>query len=491
MLRLTMLCGLLICASLGDGTALAQGVGEKIYVINNTELKSGANTIGRVTAGNILTIEDVQRGWYRVDHKSFSVRGWILRRDTVSVADALNRFTAEIETRPTPFAYTGRALIRKNLGEFELALRDLDAALQLEPGNPYALHTRGVLWMKQKQWARSIPDFENALRLTSDPAVQGSANHNLGIARLRLKDLDKAVANFDAAGRLDPLNNADAIANRGEARNFMAGGQEQALVDLNETLRLNPKHEKAWSMRATHYQMRGDWDQALADFSQALLLTPRDVAALSNRGIVWENKKDPVRAMADFDAATQIDPTFAPAYHHRALLFEQQGDFAQAEAALDEFVRLNENQARVLALVIRAGFHARRQLVAKAQADIAEALQIVDHTQAEPLREIAWLLATCPTAELRNGAQAVELAQEACELTHFTNPAALNALAAAYAESGDFPKAIAAQTKTVALTDDARQRATYQKSVEQYLQNLPPGHRGQHLVLAIHYCQRR
>lgn len=473
MLRLTTLCGLLICASLCGGAALAQGVGEKIYVVNNTELKSGANTIGRVTAGNILTIKDVQRGWYRVDHKSFSVTGWILQRDTVSVPEALDRFTAQIETRPTPFAYTGRALIRKNLGQIELAMRDLDAALQLDPRNPYALHTRGVLWMQQKQWAQSIPDFENVLQLTSDPVVQGSAHHNLGIARLRLKDLDKAVADFDAAGRLDPLNKADAIANRGEARNYMQGGQVQALADLNETLRLNPKHEKAWSMRAAHYQMRGDWDQAIADYTQALLLTPDDVAALDNRGVVWEKKGDPVRALADFDAATQIDPTFAPAYHHRARLLEQTREFEPAEAALDEFVRLSENQARVSSLVIRAGFCVRRELVAKAQADIAEALKIVDHAQAEPLREIAWLLATCPRLELRNGALAVELAHEACELTRFANPAILHTLAAAYAESGEFQKAIENETKAVALADDAQQRAAYQKIVEQYLQNKP------------------
>lgn len=473
MLRLTILCGLLIGVSLCDGTAFAQGVGEKIYVIRHTELKSGPTTIGRVTSGNILTIEDVQRGWYKVNHTAFSVRGWILRRDTISVPEALNRFTARIQTRPTPAAYTGRALIRKNRGEFELAMQDLDSALQLDPGDPYALHTRGVLWMKQKQWARSIPDFENALRRTSDPAVQGSAHHNLGIARLRLKDLKNAVADFDAAAQLDPLNQADAVAHRGEARNFMPGKQEQALVDLNETLRLNPKHEKAWSMRATHYQMRGEWDLALAEFSQALLLTPDDVAALSNRGMIWDIKGDPVRAMADFDAAIQIDPTLASPYLHRSRLFEKQRNLEQAEAAMDEFIRLSKDQARVDALVIRANFYARWELVAKAQGDVAEALKIVDHTQGEPLRTIAWLLATSPTPEMRNGTLAVELAQQACELTSFADPAALNVLAAAYAESGEFEKAIETQTKTVALTDDAEQKATYQKSLDQYSQNLP------------------
>ena len=60
------------------------------------------------------------------------------------------------------------------------------------------------------------------------------------------------------------------------------------------------------------------------------------------------------------------------------------------------------------------------------------------------LDELAWLLATYPDSNARDGAEAVRLAERACALTDRRIPALLATLAAAYAEAGDFPRAVAA-----------------------------------------------
>jgi tetratricopeptide (TPR) repeat protein len=62
---------------------------------------------------------------------------------------------------------------------------------------------------------------------------------------------------------------------------------------------------------------------------------------------------------------------------------------------------------------------------------------------AEVQNNLARLLATCPQASLRNGNKAVELAQRANQLTGDGNPVVLGTLAAAYAEAGRFPEAVA------------------------------------------------
>jgi Flp pilus assembly protein TadD len=51
-------------------------------------------------------------------------------------------------------------------------------------------------------------------------------------------------------------------------------------------------------------------------------------------------------------------------------------------------------------------------------------------------------LATDPDAQFRNGAEAVELATRACELTKYQSPLPLATLAAAYAEIGRFQEAV-------------------------------------------------
>ncbi len=65
----------------------------------------------------------------------------------------------------------------------------------------------------------------------------------------------------------------------------------------------------------------------------------------------------------------------------------------------------------------------------------------------------AWLLATCPDVTLRNGQRAVELATKACEDTDW-EPWPLTALAAAYAEIGEFGKAIETQKRANDLYED-------------------------------------
>jgi tetratricopeptide (TPR) repeat protein len=60
------------------------------------------------------------------------------------------------------------------------------------------------------------------------------------------------------------------------------------------------------------------------------------------------------------------------------------------------------------------------------------------------LDELAWLLATNPDSSARDGNEAVRVSERACDLTERKIPALLDTLAAAYAERGEFQRAIAA-----------------------------------------------
>jgi tetratricopeptide (TPR) repeat protein len=66
---------------------------------------------------------------------------------------------------------------------------------------------------------------------------------------------------------------------------------------------------------------------------------------------------------------------------------------------------------------------------------------------------LAWLLATCPQASLRNGNQAVELAQRANQITGAKNPNFLCTLAAAYAEAGRFSEAVETAQRALPLAE--------------------------------------
>lgn len=80
----------------------------------------------------------------------------------------------------------------------------------------------------------------------------------------------------------------------------------------------------------------------------------------------------------------------------------------------------------------------------EARAALAAAVNVApeDH---DCLNEISWVLATHPSPEVRDGPEAVRLATKSCELTDWDNEPALDTLAAAFAECGDFDRAIELQ----------------------------------------------
>jgi tetratricopeptide (TPR) repeat protein len=84
----------------------------------------------------------------------------------------------------------------------------------------------------------------------------------------------------------------------------------------------------------------------------------------------------------------------------------------------------------------------------------------------DPLETLAWTLATYPRAELRDGREAVELAQRACALTQNPGAQRLATLAAAWAETGEFAKALEVTAKAqakVAGKDALEQRIAKMK----------------------------
>ena len=69
---------------------------------------------------------------------------------------------------------------------------------------------------------------------------------------------------------------------------------------------------------------------------------------------------------------------------------------------------------------------------------------------------LAWLLATNPNAEIRDGTEAVRLATKAYELTDHSDIETLDVLAAAYAENGNFDKAVKHARKAYRLAQSAK-----------------------------------
>ncbi|MDR1485603.1 MAG: tetratricopeptide repeat protein [Planctomycetaceae bacterium] len=101
----------------------------------------------------------------------------------------------------------------------------------------------------------------------------------------------------------------------------------------------------------------------------------------------------------------------------------------------------------------------------------------VDPMDKTTLNNLSWILSTSPIDMVRNGKRALELAERACKLTDYKVAYILSTLAAAYAETGDFKKAIEYSQKSIDLSADdpnVKERVdALKEELETYKKNLP------------------
>jgi len=153
-------------------------------------------------------------------------------------------------------------------------------------------------------------------------------------------------------------------------------------------------------------------------------------------------KGDVAGAKRNVDAVLQRNPTFWPALYVRAQLYSSQGKYDLALKDCNEALR--QDRTVVEAALLRADVNARLGKYADAQKEFnyLTSLHPKNVTLARVLSDRAWFYATCPNASFRNGQQAVKDAKAACSIMVWKDEHMIDALAAAYAETGDFNAAV-------------------------------------------------
>jgi tetratricopeptide (TPR) repeat protein len=279
-------------------------------------------------------------------------------------------------------------------------------------------------------------------RKTKSDSQRAIERNNVGMAHFNQGALLEAVAAFDEALRLDPTLTA-ALFNRGQAH-LLLRRLDAAQADFETQLRLSPGSPYALAGRGEVWATRGDLDRAQADYEAALQLAPENAVLLMRRGQVHLAKNQLDEAVAALSAALERDSRQAVAWRDRGLAWYHKGDHARAVADATEAILLAPSDA--LAFNNRGAAHLKAGAYAAARADFQEAIRL-DPRLPNAHRHLAWLQATCPQAEFRDGAAAVANAVRALELNGGKPVEWFAVRAAAHAEAGDFAEAVEWQTR--------------------------------------------
>ncbi len=247
---------------------------------------------------------------------------------------------------------------------------------------------------------------------------------------------------------------------------------ENAVDYFTDRIRANPRDAAAYVHRGVAWRLKGELDIAVKDYDEAIRLDPKHAPAFIHRGIAYRGKKDYDRAIKDYDEAIRLDPKYVWPFINRGNAYQGKKVYDRAIKDYDEAIRLDPKFAYPYGN--RAETRSKIKQYAEAVRDFEIALQL--HPSLDGLhRDYALFRATCPEASYRDGEKAVQLAQKALELAgRIVDWEYRAALAAAYAETGQFDKAVTEQTRAVEDKSlDREDRARMEQRLKLYRDKKP------------------
>jgi tetratricopeptide (TPR) repeat protein len=369
----------------------------------------------------------------------------------------------------------GLALIQK--GQMDDAIAHYRRALELKPSFAAAMDNLGVALAKRGQVEEATALFQKALEIRPEFA---EAHYDLGLALLQRGQPQQAVAHFRRAQEIRPgyaeahNNLGSVLAQMGETEEAIAqfrrtleirpdfaeahnnlgwvllqrGRVEESITHLQRALECRPDYAEAHNSLGIALLREGRVDEAAGHFQKALEINPGYLEAQHNLGAVLLRKELVDQAIVCFEKVVQIRPDYAEAHYNLGVAFLRKGQVEQAMIHLQKALEIRPQFAEAEYSLGNA--LVRKGDAVEAVACLEKALESrPDFTEAQ--NNLAWVLATWPAAAVRNGARAVQLAEQADHLSGGKNPAFKGTLAAAYAEAGRFSEAVATAQRALRL----------------------------------------
>jgi serine/threonine protein kinase/tetratricopeptide (TPR) repeat protein len=362
--------------------------------------------------------------------------------------EAIGYFRAALALRPeSPAVRLNFAFTLKRKGRLNEAVAECREAIRLRNNYAAAHNNLGAILCDDKQdYDGAIAAFRQAIRFKKDDP---ETHHNLGVALTAKGRVDEAAFAFREAIRrkrdypeaynhlgvlfCDYKHNYDeAITLFREAirlkKDFplpygnlgialaRKGLVDEAIIAYREALRLKQDYPEAHCNLGDALRLKGRLDEAVAECRKALRFKNDYAAAHLNLGNALRLKGRPDEAVAEYRKAIRLKKDFAVAHNNLGVDLRARGRLDEAIAELREALRLDKN----FPLAPFAHYFLGLALSAKDRPDEATAA----YRETVRLREdyapahnsLAWLLATCADARLRDPAEAVEHARKAVEL---------------------------------------------------------------------------
>jgi Tfp pilus assembly protein PilF len=276
----------------------------------------------------------------------------------------------------------------------------------------------------------------------------------LGLAKIELENgnLDQAKDHIEQAlGQAPKFREAHALLgeiyrregerlNAEETFGKMEGLPER--LDLTDPIYYQMVEEGVSSfwcqVRGNNLLKEGKVLAAEKEFRNALTAKPNQTS-FTSLGSVYQLQKKYEMAIQHYESALKLDPNYVDAINNLGIIYFEKGNIDKAIRMVEKALQLKPES--IDGYLNLGTFYKHKRSYKKSMYYFEEGLKRAP-TDYRFAYQLAWLYSACPITSIRNGKEAVRLAEFVCEAQNYKHAPSLDLLAAAYAEDGQFRRAV-------------------------------------------------
>jgi tetratricopeptide (TPR) repeat protein len=419
--------------------AITHGIEPAGRYMHNYDLGIAYNKLGRhleaiATLNEAIIINPDLSFAYYILGDSYEKLG-DRERTVAAFGESINAYKRTFKLDPNNFdGYVWLADSYERLGRYEEAVETYKQAIEINPNDPRNYTYIGHVYKNMSLYENAIEAYKKSIEI--------NPNFDHSRAYLYLATVYEKLGRYEEA--LEPtkyyymgnLNDIDAYLCYAQI-NQKLGRYEEAIDICKKGLKIDPNDYNIYYDLGFNYLLVAQYQYAIEAFRRSLALNPQQGLCYMSIGQAFHKLEQYEDAIKAYKRAIEIDPTSATnAYCFIGFIYQQMEKFGEAIESYKQAISNDPNDPN-------------------------------------SLNNLAWLYSTCPDQQFRDGKEAVRLAQKACELSGYDNMFRVASLAAAYAECGDFDKAVEYQEKAIELADDNNVKTEYENRLAFYKAKKP------------------
>lgn len=213
----------------------------------------------------------------------------------------------------------------ENARHFELAVKYLEKAIELEPDSLSVLYDLGYFYERLDRFDISIEYYQKYLDI--DPFSE-NVWYNLGVVYFKLEEAEKAIEAYEYSIAINP-DYASAYFNKANAWASL-GNYEQAINAFIDFVEIEPDNAQAFTYLGECYEQTEEYEKALEAFQKVIEIDNTDPEGWFGAGMIYYHQNEFKQAIAYVLKSLEFDSKNSDYWINLGYIYEEAGMMEEA-----------------------------------------------------------------------------------------------------------------------------------------------------------------